>query len=210
MTPDKQQILSSSFQKFLKEAKAIGREKADGFDHQVLKSLFGSEQQLALEVLFDLAKQGDTTAIDAFRSFAADRAVPFLKDLLPLYKPPSLQHAYACFSLWSLTQCTDHCDELTNDLALADALFRGVVVLLIAKSVPTPLTRQALWRVVETEEDSTARGTAARGLLYFSGHLREPLQYISRFDALLRSIYSDHAIERSHGIQELKKILESA
>ncbi len=210
MTPDKQQVPSSSFQKFLKEAEATGREKADGFDHQVLKSLFGSEQQLALEMLFELAKRGDTTAIDAFRSFPADRAVPLLKELLPIHNPPSLKHAHACFSLWSLTQCTDYCDELTNDLALADALFRGVVVLLIAKSVPTPLTRQALWRVVETEEDSTARGMAARGLLYFSGKLRSPVQQISRFDALLRSIYSDQAMERSNGIQELKKILASA
>lgn len=207
MSPGSQGVPSAAYLEFLRQANAKGREKADGFDGQLLKSLSESEQLMAIDVLFDLARKGDSTAINGLRNFAPDQVVPFLIGLSQSITPPSLLHAYTCFALWDLTKCSSYADAITKDLTLDDDRARGVATLFVANTVPTRFTEHALWRIVETDCDSINRGTAARGLLFFAKKLRSPVDQITQFDSLLRRICSDQKDEQIHGSKALNALL---
>jgi len=198
---------SRAYQQFLKEAEAEGREKADGFDKNVLLSLTGEERASASKLLLKLARQGDDTAIDALEVYDSDEVRSSLASILTELPCPSRAHSEAAFVLWKITGDPDYEEALLKDLAEPYGVFRFVTINHLAETAGSEATIKSLKRVLQHDPEKLCCGAAARALLHFAGHWPDLNSRPAGLHEIIRGLWHDDRQKREPAVAKVLELV---
>jgi hypothetical protein len=169
--------MTKSFEKFLKQYYAVGREKGEGYDSSHFEGMTHNELETAEKMLIKDATQLDTTAIRGLGVLKSKNAEITLRSLLEKVSAPSYAHLHIAKALW----------EITNDLVFQEIIFedfdedndplRQQVAIALEGTKPSKFTFKIFVEMLRKEKESTMRTSAASGILIFYGLLESPIDY---------------------------------
>jgi len=159
-----------TFERFLHQYNAQGREKRDGYSAADFDSLTPDEQARAESLLVEAAERWDTTAFQGLSLLGTEQAVETLARIHVSLPFPSLAHLRASEALWNVTDDEKYQREIAKDLDTDDIfLFRQAVVAL-SYTRPTTYQFETMQRIfLNSRGDNIARSTACGTLIQYYG-----------------------------------------
>jgi hypothetical protein len=169
--------MTKSFEKFLKQYHAVGREKGEGYDSSHFEGMTDNELVTAEEMLIKDAAQLDTTAIRGLGVLKSANSEITLRSLLAKVSAPSYAHLRIAEALWEITNDLVFQEIMLEDFAKDNAALRQQVAIALEDTKPSKLTLKTFLEILRIEKDSTMRTTAASGILIYYCLLESPSDY---------------------------------
>lgn len=196
-------MATKHFELFIKQLKATGYQKLQGFDLQAFDKFDLQEKIIAEQQLQELILQKDDTAPEALAALAKGNAIKPLQEALLSAKCPSHFHREVAYALFKLTNDRKYIDEILLELQAKSGTQR---LMAVGKLVNTQIDDKlvsVLVDVVAKDHDNIVRGTAARGVLFYYGFISTPKEVNTKYDSILYAIASKDETVKNAGIKEL-------
>src|SRR5262245_47357064 len=196
---------SPTFDRFLKQLRAQGMEKADGFDPSHFDGLSQDERLEAFRLLQDALLKGDDTAAHDLVLLDPQGARPALEAAWPKYKGDALGGLNVAEELWGLTGESRYRDFMVDSLRQSNRTVRQRALMALRGAPHDDRLMTALQSVILNDPDEIIRSLAATHLLYGLG-------LVASFQAMkhpYRQIENDLSDERrevrERALAELKR-----
>jgi hypothetical protein len=195
---------STTFDRFLKQLHAEGREKADGFDPSHFDGLSQDERLEAARLLREALLAGDDTAAGGLVLLDPQIARPALEAALPKYGGDALGRLSLAEKLWKLTGDSNYQDLIIDSLRHPDETIRQRALVALRETPHDDRLMAVLQPMVLDDPDEVIRFWASIHLLYGLGLVTDFNQRPPQHRQLLIDLNDDQRDVREKALAELK------
>jgi hypothetical protein len=204
---------SAAFLRVLRELRATGREKLDGFAAEELVGLAGAERSEVRRLLMDAIGHGDDTAAAGLVMLDGPAAVPALQAALDTaFRAPLTPRARVLGLLWRQTGDARYSEGLAGMAADGrgfDSLDRQVALVQLENTRSNRPVVRALWAVLQDPDaNAVLRSIAARQLLYTAGRMADvnDMEFAER--GLVVRLKHASGVEHMQALGDLERALQ--
>jgi hypothetical protein len=162
-------LSSKTFECFLKQLYAWGREKGDGFDRSHFDGLSPDERLEAARLLREALLEGDNTVAHGLVLLDPQVARPILDEALQKYSGNAWFSLRVVKELWSLTRESRYQDLMIATLQHQDELLRQSALVGLEDTPHDERLMTVLQALVLDDPRKIIRSMAARRLIYGLG-----------------------------------------
>lgn len=201
---------SATFERFVRQLNAQGRDKADGFDRGDFDGLAPEERPEVARLLEEALARGDSTAVGGLLLFDPQGAPATLRAALRRLPPQNAARTTIAGTLLSLAPDSHLQQELVRALHHPSATMRRLALNYLSQSAPNRALVPALRAYVHEELDTANRALGAEILLYWSGTIPNLGESYRRYGTTLDALEQTDDKSRRLGLSELDRLLAEA
>lgn len=198
---------SPTFDHFLAQLHATGREKGDGFDHTHFDGLRPDERPEVERLLHEALAAGDSTAVNGLLLFDGAAAVRVLDETLRRLPPGDGTATTIAGRLWAATHDPRYqralADGLTNDAPATRRLALNYLV----ETPPAPALIPFLRERLDHEREGANRALLGELLLFWSGAIPALAESYRLHGSLLDTLEDGNPWSRRRAIGELDRLI---
>jgi hypothetical protein len=194
---------SQTFNRFLKQLSAQGREKADGFDSSHFDGMTSDERLEAARLLRDALLAGDSTAIRGLVLLDEQSARPTLEDALQKLSGDPSASLILAEELWKITNESRYQDVMVALLKHPDHSIRRRALGGLQDTPHNDRLMGVLQTLVLDDPNKTVRFWAATHLIYGLGLIKDFYDVNHPYIQTLRDLSSDNKEFREKTLAEL-------
>jgi hypothetical protein len=197
-------LSSKTFERFLKQLYAWGREKGDGFDGSHFDGLSPDERLEADRLLREALLEGDNTAAHGLVLLDPQAARPILDEALQKYSGDTWFSLRVVKELWSLTRESRYQDLMIATLQHQDELLRQSALVGLEDTPHNERLMTALETLVRDDPVKRIRLLAAAHLLHGLGLITDIYDLEHRYIRIERELSDNRKEVREKALAELK------
>lgn len=163
--------MSKTFESFMKQYHATGREKLDGYDPSHFEGLTAQEISTVEEMLINDAMKLDTAAIQGLGYLGTENSKIALRNLLSKTSAPCDAHLCIVKALWKITRDIELQKNIIEDFDKNNAALRQQAAIALQYTTPSPIMLNTFLEMLRTEQEAVMRTLAAGGILLYHGLL---------------------------------------
>jgi len=197
-------MASVTFDRFLKQLYAQGREKADGFDPGDFDGMAANERQEAARLLREALLKGDDTAARGLVFLDPQTARPILEEALQKVQGDAWVRLSAARELWGLTGESHYQGLMIDALRDPSELIRHRTLVALEETPHNDRLMTALESLVKDDPDNVTRFMAAKHLLFGLGLITDIHDTNHPYKQKVRDLTDENRQVREKALAELK------
>ncbi|MDR2872854.1 MAG: hypothetical protein LBV45_10160 [Xanthomonadaceae bacterium] len=196
-----------SFDKFIKQYNATGREKLDGYSSFCFDEMTEEEKINAESLLLIAAERMDTTAFQGLSLIKSETGRALLERMIIQVKPPSLTHLHAAEFLYEMTGENWLQEEITKNMDKSNKFIYELSIVILSETHPTLFLFNTMRDIImNVSDEGVARSVASRALFRCFGFPDFEKDQAPERISLHRRLFNARSIEVDHIIEEIKEI----
>jgi hypothetical protein len=197
---------TATFNHFLRQLNAQGREKLDGFDNSHFRGLSSDERLEVARLLREALLRGDSTAAAGLVLLNREEARQPLEEALQKMKGDPWVSIAIAEQLWDLTRESRYQDIMIATLEDPSEVLRQRALVGLKNTPHNERLMAALELLVINDRDGTIRFLAASNLLYGLGLIRDIYDTDHPYKQIVRDLHGESKEIREKTLAELKSL----
>ncbi|HOQ36824.1 MAG TPA: hypothetical protein PKW03_03635 [Acetivibrio sp.] len=196
---------SKAYNQLLAHVNATGREK-DGYYPNILEEIYDYERDSAEDIIWKAFHDGDIEVVMYLPKLKKYNGVSALKKALSHCNIPSYRSIRLAEALYSCSKHKKYLDIIISNLRSNSQSDRVAVLHILMKLDPNERIFEIFEQVCLNDVSDSVRLTAATGLLYCKGYVKNPfsIQEFQQTLSLHRLLAKDTFEERQKNINALR------